>query len=133
MEELLKIAKAMQIDKPSQDLIDAGLGQEALHATIRVELEERYLIELDEVEDGWVDRLAIIYSGEPAEFVVEELVGASLWEGNIDDVLRVVSGVQGDLVGAVLREIGMEGEFERIAVVEKPVRYEVWLGPEVDW
>lgn len=133
MKELLEIAKKMQIEKPSKDLIDAGLGEEALHATIRIELEERFLLEFDELEDGWIDRLAIIYEHEPAEYVVEELVGAALWEGNMEDVLGKVSGLKGDLVGAVLREIGMDGQFERIAVVEIPVRHEVWLGPEADW
>jgi len=131
MEVLLKIAKAMAIEKPPKDLIDAGLGEEALHSLIRVELEERFLIEYDEVDEGWMDRLAILYAGEPVEFMVEELVGAALWEGNMEDVLAKMKGAKGDVMEAVLREIGMEGKFERIAVVEKPVRYDVWLAPEV--
>lgn len=133
MEELLKIANAMQIEMPSREIMESGMGEEALHATIRVELEERFLIEFDEIEDGWVDRLAIVYAGEPVEYVVEEIIGAALWEGNMDDVLEAVRGVEGDLVGAVLREIGMEGQFERIAEVALPVKHEVWLGPEVEW
>lgn len=136
MDELLKVAKAMQIEKPSQELIDEGMGMEALHASIRVELEERYLIELDEIEDGWSERLAFVYEGQTGAFVIDEIAVSADWDRDMDGVLAEFSGFQGDafaLFGAALEAMGLSRKFERIAVVEKPVKFEVWLGPEVDW
>lgn len=136
MEELMKVAKAMQIAKPSQDLIDEGMGLEVLHASIRVELEERFLIEFDELEDGWSERLAFVYQGQPGPFVVDEIAVAAEWDTDMDGVLAQFAGFKGsafELFVTALEAMGLSRKFERIAVVEKPVKHEVWLGPEADW
>jgi hypothetical protein len=135
MEELLKIAKLMKIEKPDQELIDEGMGEEVLHAAIRIELEERFLIEFDEMEDGWSERLAIIYAGEPGEFVIDEIAVTADWDDDMDGVLAQFAGFKGDafaLFGKGLEAMGLARKFKRVAVVEKPVKYEVWLGPELE-
>ncbi len=133
--ELVKVARGLGVAMPDQELIDEGMGDEVLHAGIRIELEDRFLATGANLEEGDGERLAIFYSGQPAEYVVDEVAVTADWEGDMDGLVARFEGFWGTafgLVPEVLAAMGLAKKFAMIGEFDRPVHYQVWLGPEAE-